>query len=178
MTETPPPDLVLVGRVGEAYGLKGGLHLIPYSNDAAALQAAHEWWLQGPGKLPLRSVDVLHAKPHGGGLTAQLVGLADRDQAEKLKGASVFVPRSRFPALSDDEYYWTDLVGLEVVNVDGVVLGTVTGLTETGAHPLLEVAEQGADGEAVQRLVPFVGVHVKSVDREARCITVDWGVDY
>jgi len=178
--EDLPPDLVVVGRVGEAYGLKGGLHLIPYSAEASALLAAREWWLEGPGSLPMRSFDVLSAKPHGDGVTAQLVGLVDRDVAERLKGAQVFVPRSRFPALADDEYYWADLIGLEVVNLADEVLGTVSGLIESGAHPILEVeAPALAVGEKpVQRLIPFVGVHVLSVDRTARRITVDWGLDY
>jgi len=175
-----PPDLIVVGRVGEAYGLKGGLHLIPYSVDGAALLAAREWWLEGPGGLPMRSYDVMSAKPHGAGVTAQLVGLVDRDVAEKLKGAQVYVPRSRFPALADDEYYWADLIGLEVVNLDGDVLGTVSGLIESGAHPILEVAgpATAAEEKPLQRLIPFVGAHVIAVERPGRCITVDWGLDY
>lgn len=189
-----PPDLVLVGRVGEAYGLKGGLHVMPYSPDAAALLAAREWWLEGPGTRPLRCVDVFSAKAHGDGVVTQLVGITDRDVAVKLKGALVHVARSRFPVLGDDEYYWADLIGLDVFNEAGEWLGRVTGLTETGAHAVLEVAGPPAPAErkvneagdgagngtdsSVQRLIPFVNAVVKSVDRAARRVTVDWGLDY
>jgi len=194
--ESRPSDLVLVGRVGEAYGLKGGVHVIPYSPDAAALLAAREWWLEGPGAVPLRSVDVFSAKAHGSGVVAQLVGIVDRDVAVKLKGASVLVSRSRFPVLNDDEYYWADLIGLEVVNEAGELLGRVAGLTETGAHAVLEVDGQAVAGGAavaqgvadatgtagmaptVQRLIPFVDAIVKTVDRGAGRIVVDWGLDY
>ena len=177
-TEASPPDLILVGRVGEAFGLKGGVHLIPYSAEAVALQAARQWWLEGPGKQALRSIEVLSAKTHGDGLTAQLIGVADRDAAQKLKGAMVYVPRSRFPVLDDDEYYWTDLIGLEVVTVAGQRLGTVSAMIESGAHPILDVVGEGDDDKPVQRLIPFVGVYVKSVQRDERRIVVDWGLDF
>jgi len=177
--EQIPADLVVVGRVGEAYGLKGAVHIIPYSPDASALLAAREWWLEGPGKLVLRSVDVFSAKAHGGdGVVAQLVGVVDRDAAVKLRGAQVQVPRSRFPALVDDEYYWADLIGLEVVNEAGISLGHVTGLSENAAHAVLEVEGLGVDGKVLERLIPFVGVYVKTVDRAAGRVLVDWGLDY
>lgn len=173
-----PPDLVLVGRLGEAYGLKGAVHVVPYSREPAALLHAREWWLEGPGRQGLRDVEVLNVRAHGDGLVAQLMGVADRDLAEKLKGAQVHVARSRFPPLADEEYYWTDLVGLAVTNLKGEALGTVTGLNDNGAHAILELAESQADGTVRERLIPFVGAVVKQVDLKQRCITVDWEVDY
>jgi len=181
----PPADLVVVGRIGEAYGLGGAVHVIPYSREAGALLAVREWWLEGPGRLGLRDVEVFKAKPHGDGLVAELVGVVDRSLAEKLRGAQVQVARSRFPALADEEYYWADLIGLAVVNERGVALGTVTGLSDNGAHAVLEIedaAAAAADGKPVQRLIPFVGVYVKTVEREAGSkpgrIVVDWEADY
>ena len=163
----PPPDLVAVGRIGEAYGLRGAVHVIPYSREADALLNVREWWLAGPGRLPLRDVEVFKARPHGDGLVAELVGMADRTMAEKLKGAEIHVARSRFPALAADEYYWTDLIGLPVVNERGVALGTVTGLSDNGAHAVLEIEDvaAGTEGKPVQRLIPFVNACVKSVER-------------
>ena len=97
----------------------------------------------------------------------------DRSAAEALKGARVFVARSSFPTAGTDEYYWVDLIGCTVFNRDGVTLGTVADLTDTGAHSVLRVV-QGDD----ERLIPFVAAYVDTVDLQARRIGVDWGLDY
>lgn len=99
--------------------------------------------------------------------------VTDRNAAEALKGARVFVARSSFPTAGDDEYYWVDLIGCAVSNRDGAALGSVTELLDTGAHSVLRVVQ----GEA-ERLIPFVAAYIDSVDLEARRIVVDWGLDY
>ena len=108
--------------------------------------------------------------------------VADRDAAEALRGAAVFVSRASFPSAGDDEYYWVDLIGLAVVNREGDLLGHVTGLIDTGAHSVLRVrrADAAADAavEAAERLIPFVAAYVDSVDLAAGQIRVDWGLDY
>lgn len=174
-----PEDLIKVGRVGEPYGLKGGVHVIPYSGDASALRATRDWWLSGPGSTALRHVEALEVLQHGSGLTVRLMGYADRDLAARLKGAEISVPRSRFPVLDEGEYYWHDLPGLEVFNLDGEFLGRVSELTEHAAHPILRVCDDaGSDEKNSERLIPFVGAIVRDVNLVSRRITVDWGVDY
>lgn len=170
-----PADLVLVGHVLDAWRLDGGIKVAPYSTDASALLSAREWWFDVKGAV--RSFDVVSAKSHGSAVTARLVGIVDRDAAEKLKGARISVPRRHFPVTDDDEYYWVDLIGLAVVNEADEVLGTVVELTETGAHQTLIVQDERG-GEAVERLIPFVDAHVKTVDLAARRIVVDWQADY
>ncbi|HJV81970.1 ribosome maturation factor RimM [Noviherbaspirillum sp.] len=174
---TIPDDLVLVGYVAGAYGIKGWVRIRPYSSDADALLHAKTWWLDKP---VLRDVDMMQAKIHGEDVVAQLMGVADRDAAEALKGAAVQVRRSHFPPLSDDEFYWVDLLGLSVENLQGESLGTVADLMDNGAHPILRVLEPAAsDGDKPQEhLIPFVDQFVKTVDQSARKITVDWGLDY
>jgi 16S rRNA processing protein RimM len=177
-----PPDLVVVGYVSGAYGLNGWIRIKPYSADADALLHAKTWWLGNP-ELPqqLRDVDMMQAKNHSGDVVAQLVGVAGRDAAEALKGAAVQISRRHFPALSDSEFYWVDLIGLEVENLQGERLGVVEGMMDNGAHPILRVAVASAAGpEKAQSeiLIPFVEQFVKTVDLTAKKITADWGLDY
>jgi 16S rRNA processing protein RimM len=175
-----PTDLIQVGYVAGAYGLRGGLRVTPFSTDADALLNVKTWWIDKPA---LRAVQVRGAKYHSGDVTATLVGLGDRDEAEALKGAAVQVSRADFPQLPEDEFYWSDLIGLSVVNLQGESLGTVADMMHNGAQSILRIAQDAppdADPESkpAERLVPFVDQFVKTVDLKARLITVDWGLDY
>ncbi len=168
-----------MGYVAGAYGLKGWVRVRPYSADADALLTARNWWLDKP---EMRDVSMMQSKTHGGDVVAQLMGVADRDAAEALKGATVQISRSHFPALPDNEFYWVDLIGLAVENLQGEQLGTVADMMDNGAHPILrvDVAPQAdAPEKAVSELlIPFVDQFVLSVDRSAGKIKVDWGRDY
>jgi 16S rRNA processing protein RimM len=172
-----PEDLVLLGYVSGAFGVQGWVRIRPYSADAEALLSTKTWWLDKP---ELRDVDVMQSKVHGDEVVARLVGVAGRDGAEALKGATVQVRRSHFPALDDDEFYWVDLIGLDVVNERGEALGVVADLMDNGAHPILRVAPPAAaDGKPQpEMLIPFVDHYVKTVDQAERRITVDWEADY
>ncbi|MBQ5949356.1 ribosome maturation factor RimM [Massilia sp. ST3] len=173
-----PDDLIQVGHVSGAYGLVGGIRITPHSVDADALLNVKTWWLDKPA---LRSVAVRTAKFHSGDVVATLVGLRDRDEAEALKGATIQVSRKDFPALEEDEYYWTDLIGLDVVNLQGEALGKVADMMHNGAQSILRitpVAEGDPAAKVQDRLVPFVDQFVKTVDLEGKLITLDWGLDY
>jgi 16S rRNA processing protein RimM len=174
-----PDDLVQVGHITGAYGLRGGIRVSPYSADADALLNVKTWWLDKPA---LHAVEVRSAKYHSGDVTATLVDVADRSIAEALKGATVQVSRAEFPALPEDEYYWSDLIGLDVVNLQGEALGKVADMMSNGPQSILRIvspAEAGAaDAKPDERLVPFVDPFVKTVDLKARLITLDWGLDY
>jgi 16S rRNA processing protein RimM len=148
--------------------------------DADALLSVKTWWLDKPA---LRSVSVRTAKMHGGDVVATLVGMRDRNDAEALKGAGVFVARSEFPKLEEDEFYWSDLIGLDAVNLEGEALGKVTDMMHNGAQSILRITpvpdpNAAPDAKAPERLVPFVDQYVKTVDLQARLITLDWGLDY
>ncbi|MGB9110483.1 MAG: ribosome maturation factor RimM [Telluria sp.] len=174
-----PDDLVQVGHITGAYGLRGGIRVTPYSTDADALLNVKTWWLDKPA---LRPVQVRSAKYHSGDVTATLVEVADRNDAEALKGAAVQVSRADFPALPEDEYYWSDLIGLDVVNLQGEGLGKVADMMSNGPQSILRIlppVDAGTpDVKLEERLVPFVDQFVKSVDLKARLITLDWGLDY
>jgi 16S rRNA processing protein RimM len=173
-----PADLVLVGHVTGAYGIHGWVRIKPYSADADALLYAKTWWLDKPD---LHDVDMRQVKMHSGDIVAQLMGVSGRDAAEALQGATVQIARSHFPALSKDEFYWLDLIGLAVENLQREHLGQVSNLMDNGAHPILRVEAIDPTGiEKPQReiLIPFVDQFIKAVDQAAKKITVDWGMDY
>jgi 16S rRNA processing protein RimM len=104
--------------------------------------------------------------------------MADRTAAEALKGCRIFVPRSSFPTLGEEEYYWVDLLGLQVLNREGVALGQVHDLLSTGPQTVLVLHEPIADGPPVERMIPFVAAYIDQVDVAAKRITVDWQPDY
>lgn len=181
-----PPDAVEVGRVMGAWGVKGGLRVKPFAADPQALFSTKRWFLAAPeaaGPKPDAAafrwpllLRVRQAKEHGDGVVATAEDLDDRDLAEALKGARVFVSRQSFPTPDDGEFYWVDLIGLAVLNRESAVLGTVVGLIETGPHCVLRV--QPEDAAAAETLIPFVDAYVDAVDLPGRRITVDWQADY
>jgi 16S rRNA processing protein RimM len=179
-----PEDALEVGRIGEAWGLKGGFHVLPYADPPEALLAASRWHLKPaegarrPASAPTlpSTLDIASVRSSGDGLIASSPAIADRTAAEALRGARIFIARSEFPQPAEDEFYWADMIGLDVVNRDGVTLGSVVGLIDTGPHSVLRIRPGAADGEEV--LIPFVSAYVDSVDLPARRIVVDWGLDY
>jgi 16S rRNA processing protein RimM len=179
-----PDDLVAVGRISGAYGIKGGVRVAPYNDpEQSVLCVARDWWLAGDrssgrGVLPARAgpyaVRVESARVHSDSIVCRIRGVEDREQAERLKGSEISVRRSAFPAGAEDEVYWTDLVGCRVRNADGTDLGLVTAVDEYGADPVLRVAY----GDGQVRLIPFVPAWIRSVDTGAREIVADWQPDY
>lgn len=178
-----PEDAVEVGRIMGAWGIKGGIKVKPFAADPQALFSSKRWFLKPPDiGGPLRPAPVIpllrviSAKEHGDGVVATAQELEDRTAAEALQGARIFIARSSFPTPDDGEFYWIDLIGLDVVNRTGMALGRVVGLVETGPHCVLRV--QPADDKAAEVLLPFVDAYVDRVDMTGRRIDVDWEADY
>ena len=177
-----PADAIEIGRIADAWGIKGWFKVLPHSASPEALFSSRRWYLlpseRGAktfsGAVLLR---VREAKEHSGTIVATAQEIDDRSGAEALRGARIFVPRSSFPTASQDEYYWVDLIGLAVVNREGVALGTVKELMSTGPQTVL-VIEYQVDGKPQERMVPFVSVYVDKVDLPGKCIMVNWQPDY
>ena len=164
--------MVIMGRVASAHGIRGWVKIQPYTEYLDSLMDYATWWI-GPERGPWREVAVQQRKVHNKTLAALLPDCPDRTAAEKLKGLLIAVPRNSLPEQPDDEYYWSDLIGLAVVNDAGVALGTVANLLETGANQVLSV--QGDSGVI---LIPFVASAIKQVDVKNKIIRVDWSADY
>ena len=185
-----PADALEVGRIGDAWGLKGWFKVQSYASPPEAILSARRWHLRPSGRAPstlhLPSVlEIREVREHGDGIVAIAEGIADRSGAEALRGARIYIGRASFPQAGVDEFYWADLVGLEVVNRDGIVLGEVIGLIDTGPHSVLRIApprpaqDAGAPVAAAdERLIPFVSAYVDTVDLAGRRIVVDWGLDF
>ncbi len=185
-----PADAIELGRIGEAWGIKGWVRIQPHSADTEALFASKDWYLQPPEPRFARGFSafqgsvqsrVAEIKVHADGVVARLEGMDDRNAAEALKGVRIHLPRSAFPATPEGEYYWVDLIGLQVFNREGIDLGVVRDLMPTGPTSVLvleyPVVQDGVETVA-ERLIPFVSAYIDDVDRTARRITADWGVDY
>lgn len=191
-----PDDLVTVGHVTGAYGIQGWIRVRPYSAEADALLNAKTWWLEKSGA-PKQDVEVMQSKGHSGDVVARLTGIADRNAAEAMKGTAVYISRKHFPALDDNEFYWVDLIGSVVENLQGEQLGVVSDMMDNGAHPILKVllpmretapqaeeagkAAKGAKEKSLaapELLIPFVDQFVKTVQPKEKKIIVDWGMDY
>jgi len=177
-----PADAIEVGRILDAWGVKGWFKILPYSASPEALFSSKRWFLlpsEKGAKTFTGSVklSIKEAKEHSDSVVACAHDVPDRSAAESLRGARIFVARSSFPTPDKDEYYWVDLLGLEVVNREGVALGTVQELLSTGPQTVLVLAYE-QDGKNHERMIPFVSAYVDGVDLPARRITVDWQPDY
>lgn len=163
--------VVAMGRVAGAFGVQGWVRIHPYSDEPGAL-AAHGEWLIGQGQ-SWQSIEVMECEVHGRMVVARLHGIQDRDAAALLRGQEIAVPRANLPPVAEGEFYWSDLVGLEVLNGVGEALGTVVEVFSNGAQEVLRVRQ-----EAAERLIPFVPAYVQEVHLESRRITVDWQRDW
>jgi 16S rRNA processing protein RimM len=164
-------ELVVIGSLGAPHGVRGWIKVNSAMQPPEALLEFGSWLL-ADGEDAWTEVDVKSSRSAGRSLTVLLDGLDDRDSAASLTGLEIALPRSVLPTPEADEYYWQDLIGLQVVNLDGVEFGVVTTLMETGANDVLVVKG------AYERLVPFVLKEiVKTVDLDSKVIRVDWHPD-
>ena len=162
---------ILLGRVAGDFGVRGELKLLSWTDPRDAIFRYQPWILRaGNGE---REVSGVRGRDTGKLVIASFPGVENREQAEALKGAEIWVLRSQLPAPKPGEYYWVDLEGLAVRNLEGVDFGRVSHLFDTGANPVLV-----AVGER-ERLIPFViDQYVKSVDFDAGLVVVDWDADF
>ncbi len=159
-----------MGRIGAPFGIKGWIKIQPYTESLDSLIDYDVWQInQGAA---WQDFEVEEAAVHGDGVIAKLLGIEDRDQAFALRGKEIAVNREQLPEPAANEYYWNDLIGMTVFNREGVELGQVTGLMETGSHDVLVIK-----GER-ERLIPFADAYVAHVDQLDRRIEVNWEPDW
>jgi 16S rRNA processing protein RimM len=159
-----------MGRIAAPFGIKGWVKVQSYTEDPGTLMD-FESWRVGRGEQQMHySVEAV--QDHGKALVAKLAGIDDRDAAFALRGQEISVAKSALPPPEENEFYWSDLIGLKVVNRQGVELGTVDSLMESGANDLLVV--KGTS----EHLIPFIAAFVSKVDLAGGTIEVDWGEDY
>lgn len=162
---------VAMGYIKGAFGVRGWVKVSVDTEYIDSLLDYPEWRLNKDGQSRILAVE--SGKVSGDELQIKFVGIDDRDVAHGLRGYTIEIPRSAFTPTEEDEYYWADLVGMKVVNQEGISLGQVHNLMETGAHDILII-----QGETGQILIPFVSQFIIQVNREEGIITADWGLDY
>jgi 16S rRNA processing protein RimM len=162
---------IVAGEIAGAFGVRGWLKVHSYTDPPDNI-LNYSPWLIGD-TVARQEFKVISGQRHGNSVVVHLEGVDTRDQALRLSKLSIFVDRGRFEPAKPGEYYWADLIGLEVRTTAGVSLGTVTGMMETGANDVMVVR-----GER-ERLIPFVlGTFVKNVDLNDGVLTVDWDPDF
>jgi 16S rRNA processing protein RimM len=162
---------VVLGKVGGLFGVRGWVKLWSYTDPVENLLDYQEVELVLDGRW--QTGRLLEGRRHGEGLVGRFEGATDRDNAAALVGAEIAVARDKLPPPAEGEYYWADLVGLEVINRDGVSLGRIEEMMATGANDVMVVS-----GER-ERLLPFLpGLYVDSVDLAGGRITVDWDPEF
>jgi len=181
-----PADAIEVGRIADAWGIKGWFKVLPHSASPEALFSSKRWYLLPPDR-PMKAavpwtgpllLKIKEAKDHSDSVVATSLDVVDRNAAQSLRGARVFVPRSSFPTTAQDEYYWVDLIGLDVFNREGEAMGQVKELLSTGPQTVLVLTYTEAEAKQAERMIPFVAAFIDAVDLPGRRITVDWQADY
>lgn len=162
---------VAMGYIKGAFGVKGWVKVHASTEYVDGLLDYPEWRLIKDGEVKTVAVEVGHIADNE--LHVKLANIDNRDAAASLRGYTIQVSRNNFADTDDDEYYWVDLIGMQVVNRNGAALGEVVKLMETGAHDVLVVR-----GQYGEKLIPFVSHFVDDVNQSNRIIMVDWGLDY
>lgn len=180
-------NMVVMGRIVAPYGVYGWLKVVPDTEALDGLFDYDTWWL-GKGD-DWREMVVETAKIHNDVIVVKLEGINDRDAAFACKGKQIAVPRADLPEPDENEYYWSDLVGLRVTNRQGVDFGVITEVFETGANDVLVVKPDAVAKSEVlptdagkdkpqERLLPFIADVVLTVDLAAKSMVVDWDEEF
>lgn len=167
--------MVTVGQVGGAYGVRGWVRIVSFTDPPSNLLDYQPWHLRlagADGESGWQRRPAEGVKPHRGGFVARFPEVADRDAALRLAGADIAVPEACLPAPDEGEFYWRDLIGLRVVDQNGTELGVVRRLMPTGMHDVMAV--QGDQEGGDELLIPFVSAHVGDVRIQDGVIEVDW----
>jgi 16S rRNA processing protein RimM len=159
-------ERVLLGRITGAHGLKGEVKIATFTAEPEDV-AAYGPLTSADGSLTVEITSLRHAG--GGSVIARLRGIVDRNAAESLRGTDLFVHRSVLPPAEEDEFYYSDLIGLSAISPDGEPLGEIVAVQNYGAGDMLELRLL-AGGQS--QLIPFESVYVPKVDLEAKRITV------
>ncbi len=168
-------DLVELGHVSGVHGLRGWIKVFSLTDPREAI-FDYQPWLLGEQR---QAVNIAEGRRQGKFMVARLEQVETREQAQSLVNQPIAIYRSQLPELDGSQFYWRDLIGLEVVLQHGEVFGTVSRMMATGANDVMVVREIAGAGAGAEHLIPFVmGVTIQQVDLEAKRISVDWERDF
>lgn len=160
------PQLIAIGRISGAHGVKGQIRLHSYSGNIDTLQAMHDVQLMLPDR-SIAQFELLKAVNHSGKVLLSLAGINSANDVDRLIGAELMVMQDQLPELADDEFYWQDLIGLTVVTDTGFCLGRISKIMETGANDVYLV-----EGKEKEYLIPAISEVVKNIDLCKKVMTI------
>ncbi|HHF4806372.1 TPA: ribosome maturation factor RimM [Haemophilus influenzae] len=168
----------VVGKLGSTYGIRGWLRIYSSTEQAESIFDYRPWFLKIKGEW--QSIELENWRYHNHEIIVKLKGVDDREAAQILANVEIGVDLSVFPELEEGDYYWHDLIGCTVVNLEGYTMGTVTEMMETGSNDVLVVKANTKDAFGKQeRLIPFLYEQVvKRVDLTTKTIEVDWDAGF
>lgn len=169
-------ELMQIAILKKPYGIKGWLWVFSYMQQREQIFAMSPWYIKTAKGLEQLTVLKWHRQKSG--LVAQFAEISDRNHAEMMNGVGVWTHKDELPDLADDEYYWTDLVGLTVYNEQNECLGVVKNLFETGANDVMTVAPSAISIDGDERLIPWHNRIIKTIDLSAKMLIVAWEKDY
>ena len=167
---------ITLGKIVGVFGVRGWVKVFSETRPREQIFKYSPWTLEHNGSVV--EIKVLDGRVQGKGLVASLDGVTDCDTAKKLVGAEISIPQQALPAAGIDEYYWSQLTGLRVENIQGQDLGRVSGLFETGANDVMVVKDGNAGKTEKEHLIPFTKFAVIDVDLGNEKIVVDWDPDF
>ncbi|MCL1073631.1 ribosome maturation factor RimM [Shewanella dokdonensis] len=172
------PEPVVLGKIGSSYGVKGWLRITAYTDAVEGIFEYSPWLIQQQGEW--REVKIDRWRFHGNTVIALLEGVETREQAQMLTNCDIGILPQQMKSLPEDEFYWRDLIGCEVINTQGYNMGIVDQIVETGSNDVLLIKANAKDAFGKEeRMVPFVTEQfIKQVDLTAKQITVDWDPDF
>jgi len=167
-------EKIVMGKFGATYGIRGWLKVFSYTDEAESIFDYSPWFIKQKGEWVECKVESW--KRHNKGMVCKLEGLEVREEAHLLTNFEIAIDPASLPELSEEEFYWRELFGMQVVTTKGYSLGEVTDLLETGSNDVLVVKANLKDAFGQkERLIPYLEEQViKKVDREAQRIEVDW----
>ena len=167
---------IIVGRIGDSYGVKGWSHFLSFTDPIDNIFDYKNWQLERSLNR-FEPIKLEAHKPHGSSFVIKVTTCNDRDQALLLRGKSIAVERTDLPTLTNNEYYWSDLVGLNVINTKGELLGVIDHLFDTGSNDVIVTNQTSLDAKiklTKQHYIPYLSTVVTEINLEKKTMTVEW----
>ena len=176
MSSAPANNLMKIGQLKKPYGIKGWLWVFSDTDDRTAIFDMQPWYMKTA--MGMKPLTVKVWREQGSGIVAQFEQVPDRNVAETMNGVTLWVEQDVLPETGEDEYYWSDLIGVRVFNEQDEYLGDITEMFETGAHDIMRVAATSDSLDDEERLIPWHKQTVLEVDITAKTVVAAWPSDY
>lgn len=172
-----PEQPLVVGRITSVYGVKGWVKLYSHTDPIEGIFKYSRWWLKT--SKGWRPIELNQGRLQGRGLVTAVKGYSDRDQVKEICGSDVYIDAQELPKLDEGDYYWSQIEGLKVTTKEGIFLGEVKQLMETGANDVLVVRACEGSHDREERLIPYVpDMYVLNINLEQQSMLVDWDPEF